>query len=177
MRVLTTQISIPSRYLVLLPDLANNVGISQRIHGEERERLLTLVKDKMQPICLAAEKYNAEKYNLSTQHATQQPMPYGFIIRTAAEGVVDEIILADIAFLCKIWYSVQTKVKQSPPLTLLYQDLPLKVRVLRDIVGMNVEKIRVDSKESYQEIHPIYRRLYSRTFALTHALPWGTPDL
>lgn len=134
---LTTQISIPSRYLVLLPDL-NNVGISQRIFGEERERLIKIV--------------NATLEELHREHGEDLPPRGGFIIRTAAEGVTEDMLRADIQFLFKVWKSVQYKAKQAPSPALVYEDLPLKLRTLRDVVGMTVEKIRIDSRETYLEV-------------------------
>lgn len=123
---LTTEISIPSRYQVYMP-YAQNVGISQRIESEqERTRLRT---------CLEAFK---EAHNSG-----------GFIARTAAECVDEDVLIADMTFLLKLWNSISEKAKTSEMKTLIHQDLPLSVRTLRDLYSDCIEKVRVDSQETF----------------------------
>jgi len=136
---LSTHIAIPSRYLVFMPHLGN-VGISQKIHGEERKRLLSAVKTAMTEDEKTSELL---EHIASTQHKKNH---CGFIIRTAAEGAIDPALQADMRFLCRLWQSIQQKVEQTEQVSLVYEDLSLKVRVMRDIIGMTVEKIRVDSR-------------------------------
>lgn len=156
---LTTQISIPSRYLVFIPDL-NTIGISQRIVGEERERLLKIVTG-----CLQNQQQNADS-GLSSG---------GFIVRTAAEGIDENVICSDIQFLFKVWAAVQRKAKERPPASLIYEDLPLKLRALRDIVGMTVEKIRVDSRESYAEVKAFAEQFIPEQVPLLEHYPGERP--
>ncbi len=126
---LTTHVTIPSRYLVLMPGV-DNIGISQKISDEaERERLHTLVKE-----------------------AREEGEEAGFIIRTAAEGVAAADLLEDMRFLQKLWASIQQRVKAQEPSTLVYDALPLALRILRDLPGTEIDKVRIDSRETYQAV-------------------------
>lgn len=121
---LTTDITLPSRYLVLMPGAAH-VGVSQRIESEvERERLKKTV----------------------AAYCDEQG---GFIIRTAAEGIGDEELSADAAFLKRLWTKVQERKKRNITKYKLYGEMALAQRVLRDFAGAALDKIRVDSKLTY----------------------------
>jgi ribonuclease G len=129
---LTTQLSIPSRYLVYMPRTAH-VGISLRIEDEaERERLKQVVLD-----CVASE---------GIEEAG------GFILRTAADGAGADEILADIRYLRRLWEQIATQMKIGPTPLVIYEDLSLALRTLRDLVNPKIEKIRVDSRETFQKI-------------------------
>lgn len=129
---LTTQLSIPSRYLVYMPRTAH-VGISLKIEDEdERERLKRVVTD-----CVAAE---------GIEEAG------GFILRTAAEGAGADEILIDIRYLRRQWEQIYQQMKSCPAPTLIYEDLNLAMRTLRDLVSLRTEKLRVDSRETFQKI-------------------------
>ncbi len=129
---LTTHVTIPSRYLVLMPGV-DNIGISQKIDDEgERERLRRIVQE-----------------GLEAEAATTET---GFIIRTAAEGVAAEDLLEDMRFLQKLWASIQQRVKAQAPATLVYSALPLALRILRDLPGTEIDKVRIDSRETYQSV-------------------------
>jgi ribonuclease G len=124
---LTTHITIPSRYLVFMPE-ASNVGVSQRIEQEdERQRLRDIV--------IAARGKDACG---------------GFILRTAAEHVGEEAIVYDLKFLQRLWSSVQERIATAGPGDVVHEDLPLVLRVLRDISDTEVEKLRIDSRETFQ---------------------------
>ncbi|WP_026376643.1 ribonuclease G [Aestuariibacter salexigens] len=124
---LTTDITIPSRYLVFMPSV-KHVGVSQRIEDEnERERLKSLVQD----FC---------------------GDDGGFILRTAAEGVNAQELTSDAGFLRRLWDKIQQRKKKRKS-HVLYEDLPLARRVLRDFVGTELDRIRIDSKLSFQELH------------------------
>ncbi len=121
---LTTDITLPSRYLVLMPGAAH-VGVSQRIESEaERERLKKTV----------------------AAYCDEQG---GFIIRTAAEGIGEEELSADAAFLKRLWTKVQERKKRNITKYKLYGEMALAQRVLRDFAGAALDKIRVDSKLTY----------------------------
>ncbi|HDM8400392.1 TPA: ribonuclease G [Yersinia enterocolitica] len=121
---LTTDITLPSRYLVLMPGAAH-VGVSQRIESEaERERLKKTV----------------------AEYCDEQG---GFIIRTAAEGIGEEELAADAAFLKRLWTKVQERKKRNITKYKLYGEMALAQRVLRDFAGAALDKIRVDSKLTY----------------------------
>jgi ribonuclease G len=123
---LTTKLAIPARNLVYLP-FSSHVGISQRIEREEeRKRLKDIV----------------------SEHAGENQG--GYIIRTIAEMASQEDIQADIEILQKIWQQLQSKMKDSTPGDVIYRDLPLAVRTVRDMMRDNVEKVRIDSRETWK---------------------------
>ncbi|SEQ23235.1 ribonuclease G [Ectothiorhodospira magna] len=127
---LTTYITVPSRYLVLMPGNAT-VGISTRIETDsERSRLKGTVET------LQAE--------LECRH--------GFIVRTAAEAAPVESLRNDMMFLAKLWQTIQQGAGQARAGSEVYVDLPLTLRILRDMVGMELEKIRIDSRETVQRV-------------------------
>ncbi len=129
---LTTQLSIPSRYLVYMPR-TSHVGISLRIEDEaERERLKQVVAE-----CVAAE---------GIQEAG------GFILRTAAEGAGRDEILMDIRYLRRLWEQIAGQIKTAAAPTVIYEDLSLAMRTLRDLVNPRIEKIRIDSRENFQKV-------------------------
>ena len=126
---LTTEISIPSRYQVYMP-YANNSGVSQRIECEaERARLRA---------CLDAFR--------------QEHHCGGFIARTAAECVEESILIADMIFLLKLWESIMEKIASAKPKEFIHKDLPLSVRTLRDLYKEGIDRVRVDSKETYHRL-------------------------
>ncbi|AOW77504.1 ribonuclease G [Colwellia sp. PAMC 20917] len=124
---LTTDITVAARYLVLMPN-ANHAGISQRIESsKERNRL----KDIITPYC-------------SEEH--------GFIVRTAAEGADEKELKHDAEFLRRVWKKVQDRKKRKQMKAPIYQDLSLAFRVLRDFVGIDLERIRIDSKLTFEQL-------------------------
>ncbi len=124
---LTTDITVAARYLVLMPN-ASHAGVSQRIeNSEERNRL----RDIVTPYC-------NEKH--------------GFIVRTAGEGATEQALKHDAEFLERVWNKVLER-KQGQQKTLaLYRDLSLAFRVLRDFVGASLERVRIDSKLSFEQL-------------------------
>ncbi len=126
---LTTHLTIPSRYLVLMLG-TSNIGISQKIEDEEeRNRLKELVSSLL-----------------------KKDEAGGYIIRTAAEGSNAEELYADKKFLARLWDSVQAKAEIAESGSVVYEDLPLTLRVLRDLSDTELEKIRVDSRETYKRL-------------------------
>ena len=125
---LTGHLSISSRYLVYMPR-TRHIGISQRIEDEEeRERLKKIV-----------------------EAGSEQPAEGeigGFIVRTAAEGASEENILADLKFLLRLWAKTVEQLRASSAPSLIYEDLALAKRTLRDLVRPQLDKIRVDSNET-----------------------------
>ena len=132
---LTTYVTIPSRFLVMLPD-GVGVGVSSRIEDDgERERLRTLV-EKLKSPSLAA----------------------GFIVRTAAEGASEEALRADMAFLERLWAAIEEAGKRARPGELVHEDLSLPLRVLRDSVSPDVERVRVDSAGTVERMREFAQR-------------------
>ncbi|GGB83694.1 axial filament protein [Marinobacterium zhoushanense] len=129
---LTTHLSIPSRYLVLMPG-SSHIGVSQRIEDqEERERLRTLIQ------------------KLTTGDDQDAP-EHGFILRTVAEQVSESELGADIQFLIRLWDSIQGRIAKAVAPAAVYEDLPLNMRALRDMAHAGVERIRIDSRETFQK--------------------------
>ncbi|RCS58315.1 ribonuclease G [Parvibium lacunae] len=133
---LTTQISIAGRMLVYLPQ-EQHIGVSQKIDNDE-ERLH--LKNRMQAL-LPPESRG------------------GFIVRTMAEGASEQDLQADIAYLHKRWAEISQASRQQPAPNLLYTDLNLAQRVLRDLVTDHTANIQIDSRENFavlQEFARIY---------------------
>ncbi len=126
---LTTSVTLPSRYLVMMPDKPT-LGVSSRIDDvAERERLRTTMELLL-----------------------PKDSPHGFIVRTAAEGAPLEALNADMMFLTRLWDVICDEAKGGPVPRLVHDDLPLTVRVLRDLVSADIERIRVDSDASYERM-------------------------
>ncbi|HIL94017.1 MAG TPA: ribonuclease G [Cycloclasticus sp.] len=125
---LTMSLSIPSRYQVFLP-YSEKLALSQQLENEdERERLLA---------CMEVFK--------------DQGYTGGYIARTAAEGVDDDNIRADMLFLNKLWEVIELQIKDVE-LGLIYEDLPLALRILRDWYQSSVTKIVIDSKSNFDRM-------------------------
>ena len=152
---LTTRISIPSLYLVFIPN-HTVIGVSQRIEDEaERERLRAIVthyQSEEQTVTLAAAAGGAAGGAAVLHTITPAPVKGGFIIRTAAEGANEDELYRDMDFLLKLWGSISTRAKNTGAPALIHADLPLAIRAMRDLTHGEVEKIRIDSKESYKRI-------------------------
>ena len=125
---LSTQVSIAGRLLVYLPQ-DSHIGISQRIEDEvERVHL----REKLQQLLPPG-------------------VTGGFIIRTMAETASDRELLADVEYLRKLWKDIEDKARSAAPAALLYQDLNLSLRVLRDFANDETARILVDSRETFQK--------------------------
>ncbi len=127
---LTTALSIPSRYLVLLP-YDPHMGVSARIEDDaERARLKSVLERLRQ----------------------QLPTPFGLIVRTAGENAEAEALDADVKFLLRLWNTISSKMAATAPGTMVHGDLPLSMRVLRDLLGTHVERVRIDSADEFQRL-------------------------
>ncbi|MDR3415058.1 MAG: ribonuclease G [Nevskia sp.] len=132
---LTTLLSVPSRYLVLMP-FEKHVGVSAKIEDEaERARLKTVLE------------------SLVPELAPQ----WGVIARTAAEGADAEALRQDLLFLTRLWGGVSQQVQQAQPGQMVHGDLPLSMRILRDLLGTAVERIRIDSAEEARRVQQFAR--------------------
>ena len=141
---LTMHVTIPSRYVVLMPD-TDTVGVSSKIEDEdERNRLKEIVYHAREEL--------EDDSKQNNQEIVPQQNTFGYIVRTAAEGMPEEAIRADILFLNKLWAKVNEVSAQQNNSRLIYSDLPLVQRALRDMVAENIESIKVDSKETYQNL-------------------------
>ena len=149
---LSTQVSLAGRLLVFLPQ-DSHIGISQRIEDEAdrvvlRERLQQLLPEGWQG---------------------------GFIIRTSAETATERELQSDVQYLTKLWKDIVERSRIAPPQTLVYQDLDLSLRVLRDFVHEDTARILVDSRETFvrmREFAEAYtRNIIERTYHYTGDRP------
>jgi ribonuclease G len=124
---ITSYISLPGRHLVFMPTV-DHVGISRRIVGEaERQRLREIVD-------------------------AIRPPGMGFIVRTVAEGQSEEMLRADMEFLLKLWEEILRRNSSEAAPALLYEDLDLSLRTVRDLFSSNVERLIVDDLEEYERL-------------------------
>ena len=125
---ITSHIALPGRFLVYMPTV-NHTGVSRKISSEEeRLRLKRII--------------NSEREN---GHG-------GFIVRTAAQGAAEEDLRADIRFLKGLWSEIRTRAENSKPPALIYHDLSVVERVLRDQVTSDFSAIWVDTEQEYERI-------------------------
>jgi ribonuclease G len=123
---LTTQISLPGRFVVFVPQ-GEGLGVSRRLEDDERQRLKDILK------------------KLSVKEG-------GVIVRTAAEGASEEDIERDLVFLQRLWKSIQAKAKEAKAPELVYQEAELPLRVTRDLFTGDFEKAYVDNDQAYKRI-------------------------
>jgi ribonuclease G len=127
---LTTFITLPSRYLVLLPN-ETSLGVSGRIEDEsERQRLKTVM----------------------TEVLADSAASCGCIVRTAAEGMDSESLRADLLFLRRLWELVAARARAAGVPALVHEDLPLAMRVLRDRAGPQTEHVRIDAQQACAQL-------------------------
>lgn len=124
---ITTQITLPGRFLVLMPTV-DYIGISRRIEDEEeRNRLKSIVED------------------IKTQNM-------GVIIRTAAEGAAKEDLEHDLLTLTQIWKKIKQRGDNSSAPSLIHKDVELVQRILRDLFTEDVNRLIIDSKVVYEKV-------------------------
>ncbi len=126
---LSTQISIAGRLLVYLPH-DPHIGISQKIEDESGRAAL---RERLRELAGAEEKG-------------------GFIVRTLAESAAEEDLRADLAYLRNLWQVIRERSLGAAPPQLVYQDLSLAQRVLRDMVSADTSRVVVDSRETWQKL-------------------------
>ena len=125
---ITSHIALPGRFLVFMPTVTH-VGVSRKIASdEERQRLKRILTN--------------ERGDASG----------GFIVRTAAEGASEDELRADLRFLIHLWEEIRDRSEKSKAPALIYHDLSLIERILRDQVSANFSSIWVDSQEDYERI-------------------------
>jgi ribonuclease G len=126
---LSTQVSIAGRLLVYLPQ-DPHIGISQKIEDENGRAAL---RERLRELLPAEEKG-------------------GFILRTLAETAAEDELRADLAYLRELWKAIHERSGGTAPPKLLYQDLSLAQRVLRDMVNVETTRVVVDSRENFQKL-------------------------
>lgn len=129
----TAYISLPGRFLVLMPNI-DHLGISRRIaNEEERGRLKEIIRRLRKP-------------------------GYGYIVRTVSEGVSEDDLKSDVEFLDKLWQDMLKKQDHQPAPALLHTDLTLTLRVVRDLFTKNVDRLVIDSRQEYEQVKSFVRR-------------------
>jgi ribonuclease G len=123
---LTTEISLPGRFLVYVPN-GEGSGVSRRLDDAERTRLKEIVRKL-------------------------DPKGGGIIVRTAAEGASAEDIERDLVFLQRLWKTIQAKAKTADPPTLVYEEAELPLRIVRDLFAGDFIGARIDDDRTYRRI-------------------------
>ena len=123
----TTYVALPAHYLVLMPTV-NYVGVSRRITNEGERKRLRQIADRIRPEGM------------------------GVIVRTAAEGVDEKVLVDDVAFLQQMWTRVLERARANRAPALAYQDLRLIRRVVRDLFTDDVDRFVVDSSEEHSRV-------------------------
>lgn len=123
----TSEISLPGRFLVLLP-FDGKVGVSKKLNNfKERRRLRRIVR-------------------------TMLPRGFGAIIRTVADGKGEDIIKEDLDELIRVWRNIEKRVKSEVAPTLIYKDMDTTSSVIRDLFSVNVEHVAIDDKKLFKEV-------------------------
>ncbi len=120
----TSYVSLPGRFLVLMP-FANHIGVSRRIEDE------------------------AERSRLKNMIAEMRDNHFGYIVRTAAEGIDIPRVQQEMMFLKNLWASVQKKFKKAPAPTLIHQELSLSLRAVRDLLVHEADRLIIDASQHY----------------------------
>jgi ribonuclease G len=123
---LTTEISLPGRFLVYVPN-GEGLGVSRRLEDAERQRLKEILKEL-------------------------QPKEGGIIVRTAADGASAEDIERDLVFLQRLWKTVQARAKAATAPELVYQEAELPLRIVRDLFAGDFVSASVDNDRAYRRI-------------------------
>ncbi len=147
---LTSSISLPGRFLVYMPT-SNHLGISRRVESaDERARLRGILNET-------------------------RPAQGGFIVRTACEGVSRREIQRDVAFLTKTWASILKKNEKSPPASMLYNDLDVALRTVRDLFSSEVDKLWCDDPATNGRILQFVQAYMPRLRSRVHLYDGADP--
>jgi ribonuclease G len=140
---ITTYVSLPGRFLVLMPNV-DHIGVSRRItQEEERHRLKDLMRRIRKP-------------------------EYGYIVRTVCEGVSEEDLLSDTKFLTALWEDTLKAAKRQSAPSLLHTDLSLPLRVVRDLFTKKVDRLLIDTKTGFEEVKDFVRRYLPEQASRVH---------
>src|SRR5918992_3736658 len=129
---LTTEVSLPGRFLVFVP-FGDGIGVSRRLEDEERERLKAICKELDLP-------------------------EGGLIVRTAAEGASKQELEGDLALLRKLWSTIGGRAKRAEAPALVYQESELPLRIIRDLFIRDFERVVVDHERTYRRLVGYLRR-------------------
>ncbi|HKV45005.1 MAG TPA: Rne/Rng family ribonuclease [bacterium] len=132
----TTYVALPGHYVVLMPTVSG-IGVSRRIEDEQERRRLRGLAERLRPV----------------RAGTRDRM--GLIVRTAAEGIAERDLADDVRFLLQLWQGVTDRARTARAPALLYQDLGLTGRVVRDLFTGEVERFVVDSAAELDRIRDL----------------------
>jgi ribonuclease G len=124
---ITSHVTLPGRYLVFMPTV-DHIGVSRKIKDEKERRRLREIAQSI------------------------KPPTGGFIIRTASEGAEAEEIKNDMDFLLQLWNNIQKRKETASVPSLIHSDLTLILRMIRDLLSPQINRIIIDSKEEYESI-------------------------
>ncbi|MCW5933784.1 MAG: Rne/Rng family ribonuclease [Fimbriimonadia bacterium] len=139
----STRITLPGRFVVLMPD-GNHLGVSRKI--EDR----------------------AERDRLKEIGQRLHPPGYGLIIRTESEGKTEKELQQDIQFLKESWEAISKKIASTPAPALVHTDDSLLYRMLRDVFSVDVDKLVIDDPEEYERVHEVIAHLSPRLKSHVH---------
>lgn len=132
---LTTHISIPGRFLVLMP-FDNHIGLSKRIESrQERDRIRKIIEE------------------------LRLPKDLGFIVRTAAIGVTQKEFARESRYLINLWQHIKARSRKARPPQLIHQEYDIILRIARDLFTSDVAKLEVDSKFEFKRVSRFLRIL------------------
>lgn len=123
----STRVSLPGRFLVLMPD-SETTGVSRKIDDD------------------------AERDRLKKVGRAIRPQGFGLIVRTEAENKTEEELRADVDFLLRLWRQVQEKYRASRPGSIVHRDLSLTFKVIRDLFGSDVNRFVIDNRDEYEKV-------------------------
>jgi ribonuclease G len=135
----TTELTLPGRYLVLAPN-QERVGISRKISSIQEKKRLRSVSRKI------------------------RPKNFGIIVRTVAEGKAENVLKADLQKLIKNWKKVEAEIKKAKPPKLIFKDLGMASSVIRDLFTPDVERVVVDSRKMHSEIYHYLKEVESELY-------------
>jgi ribonuclease E len=136
---LSTYISLPGRYLVLMPDSETSGGISRKIEDEEERRKLKEIVTQLEP-----------------------PPNMGIIVRTAGLNRNKAELQRDMAYLQRLWASIEDKSQQSPAPALIYREQDLVIRSIRDYFTPDIQEVLVDDREVYYRARDFFQAVMPR---------------
>ncbi|MFO7931688.1 MAG: Rne/Rng family ribonuclease [Desulfosalsimonas sp.] len=134
---LTTYVSLPGRFLVLMPTV-DHIGISRRIADEsERSRLREIIE-------------------------TMRTRPYGYIVRTAGEGVNRDVLEREMEFLDNLWNDIQLRCHEVSAPALLHEELTVTLRCVRDLLAHEADRVTIDSPAVYRTVSSFIEKFMPR---------------
>ena len=146
---LTTEISLPGRFLVFVPQ-GEGLGVSRRLDDAERTRLKEIIK------------------GLDVKEG-------GVIVRTAAEGASAEDIERDLVFLQRLWKTIQARAKTAKAPALVYQEAELPLRIVRDLFAGDFESAQIDHERTYKRIVGYLKKTSPHMLERVHRYKEKTP--